>query len=352
MKLNNLNVYFFGILLFCVTIAAYFVLQPFLLALCIAAILAIIFQRPQRFFERLTGGKRHLAALCTSLLAISLFVAVFVTILGLVVNEAADFYQRVSGEESFMKNIDGILESSQIVSAGRYLGIEKNIDAQTISKIVSSTANALLLLVQKAYQGIAHFIFLSFVVFFTLYYLLVGGKDLIKRIMYLSPLKNNHERMLIDKFVSMITATVKGTLVVGIVQGSLGGILFAIVGIPSAVVWGIIMAILSLIPMVGSSVVWFPAGAILLLTGNIWQGITVLLFGGLVISLIDNFLRPKLVGKDTQMHPLLIFFATLGGISLFGLPGFIIGPIIMTIFLALWEIYAVEFKQQLKEYNQ
>lgn len=351
MRLNNLNVYFFGGLLIGITALAYFVLQPFILAIFVAAILAVILQRPQRFFERITRGRRSLAALCTSILAISLVMIFFSVIISLVFKEATNLYQTIPQGDSIGQYVQTKAASLQAGPLGSFLGEKINIDAQTISRVVSSVASAALVIIQKTYQGFAHSIFFIFVTFFTLYYLLVGGRDLVKRLMYLSPLKDSHEKLLINKFISISTATVKGTLVVGLVQGTLGGILFAIVGIPSAAVWGILMAFLSLIPMVGSSIIWFPAGVILLLMGDIWQGITVLLAGSLVISLVDNFLRPKLVGKETQMHPLLVFFATLGGIYLFGLSGFIIGPMIITIFLALWEIYAVEFKQQLKEYN-
>lgn len=169
--------------------------------------------------------------------------------------------------------------------------------------------------------------------------------------MQLSPLKNEHERLLAEKFISISRATIKGTLVVGAIQGLLGGLAFWIVGVPSPAIWGLLMILFSIIPLVGSALVWLPAAIILLLMGQVWQGIFLLVVGFGVISLVDNILRPKLVGKDTQMHPLMIFFATLGGISLFGLPGFIIGPIVVSLFLALGEIYSIEFKSQLAEYN-
>jgi predicted PurR-regulated permease PerM len=169
--------------------------------------------------------------------------------------------------------------------------------------------------------------------------------------MYLSPLKNEYEKILIKRFSSMVSATLKGTIIVGVVQGLLGGLMFAIAGVPSFAIWGIVMIILSVIPAFGSGLVWAPVGVIMLVTGNIWQGIFILVFGTVVISFIDNVLRPKLVGGDTAIHPLLVFFATLGGIISFGLLGFIIGPVIMALFLTLWDIYGKEFKSQLTKYN-
>jgi predicted PurR-regulated permease PerM len=167
----------------------------------------------------------------------------------------------------------------------------------------------------------------------------------------MSPLKDKHDKLLISKFTSISRATLKGTFVVGIIQSALGGIAFLIAGVPSPVIWTLVMLLFSVIPMVGTAIIWVPAGIILLIMGNIWQGVFVLAFGSLVIASIDNILRPKLVGKDTQMHPLLIFFATLGGIAVFGLPGFVIGPIIISLFVALAEIYRSEFRDQLKEFN-
>jgi predicted PurR-regulated permease PerM len=191
-----------------------------------------------------------------------------------------------------------------------------------------------------------------FVMFFTLFYFLIDGRQLMKYLMLLSPLRDEHDKLLVQKFISISRATLKGTLVVGVLQGVLGGIAFWIAGIPSPAIWGLAMMFFSIIPMVGAAIVWIPAGIIMLLLGHIWQGIFILVVGIVVISVLDNILRPKLVGRDTQMHPLMVFFATLGGITFFGLPGFVIGPIIVSLFLALGEIYTVEFRDQLNGYNE
>lgn len=170
--------------------------------------------------------------------------------------------------------------------------------------------------------------------------------------MALSPLKDAQEKQLIDKFVSVSRATLMGNLVVAIIQGILTAVIFWIAGVPSAAFWGLVTTILSLIPMLGSAVVWLPAGIILLLIGNIWQGIFVLLTGGLVVSSIDNILRPKLVEGQTSLHPLLVFLSTIGGILVFGITGFIIGPVIVVLFLTLLDIYKLDFKKELKKFNK
>ncbi|HYE59553.1 MAG TPA: AI-2E family transporter, partial [Candidatus Kapabacteria bacterium] len=191
------------------------------------------------------------------------------------------------------------------------------------------------------------FIFMLFLMLYTLYYFLKEGKVLLNRIMHLSPLGHENEEVLYERFTSTARATMKGTFIIGGIQGILGALLFFITGIKGAFVWGVIMTLLSIIPGIGSFIIWFPAGIIQLALGNLWQGLTILLFGTFVISLIDNLLRPPLVGKDIQMHPLIVLFSTLGGLALFGISGFIIGPIIAALFLSVLSIYDFYYKKEL-----
>ena len=130
------------------------------------------------------------------------------------------------------------------------------------------------------------------------------------------------------------------------------GIILQIAGFPSPVIWAVITALVSLIPMLGAALVWLPTGIITLFLGNIWQGLLIIIFGALVVSTIDNFLRPKLVGDETSLHPILVFLSTLGGIALFGLAGILLGPIIVVFFVSLLDIYQIEFKDELEKMNQ
>jgi len=165
--------------------------------------------------------------------------------------------------------------------------------------------------------------------------------------MHLSPLGDRYETMLYERFTSTTRATLKGTLLVGLVQGSLGGIVFYLAGVQGALIWGLIMAAASIVPALGSSIVWLPAGIIALALGNVWQGLMILILGAFLISTIDNLLRPKLVGKDIQMHPLLVLFSTLGGIFWFGISGVVIGPVIAALFLAVISIYDDHYSNEL-----
>ncbi|MBI2439017.1 MAG: AI-2E family transporter [Candidatus Moranbacteria bacterium] len=352
MELRAFNVYFFFFLFFAVGTVVFFIFQPFLTAIIAAAILTALFKGPYHYFERFTRGHRGWSAFLTCLLVILIIVTPIFFVLSLAISEANTLYHAL-GEESSLERVVG-----QVVGALQslpYLNIffdTETFHQERILEDIKNFGQNALGLIQAAYQGVTHFVFWVFVMFFTLFYFLIDGKKTLRFLMQLSPLRNEHDALLIKKFISISRAALKGTIVVGMVQGFLGGIAFWIAGIPSPAIWGLVMVLFSIIPMVGSAIVWVPAGIIMLLLGYVWQGVFVLVVGAGVISVIDNILRPKLVGKDTQMHPLMIFFATLGGISLFGLPGFVIGPIIVSLFMALGEIYSIEFKEQLKEYNQ
>jgi predicted PurR-regulated permease PerM len=353
MEVKNYNAHFFLLLLVGISAFAFFLVKPFIIAIIIASVLAVVLHRPYHFFLKITRQSETLSALLVSLLGIIVLVVVFAFLSSLVVNEATGLYKSISngGTNSYQASIDNIVQSAQGNHFVQSLGVYSLINRDSIGKIVSQLGSGLLAIAQGLYMSIASGIMLVFVIFFSLYYFLIGGRDLVGHLMYMSPLKNSHEKLLIEKFVSISRATIKGALVISFIQGLIGGVMFSVAGIPSAAIWAILMMVFSLVPLVGSGIVWVPAGIILLLLGNIWQGIFVLSVGFGIISVIDNFLRPKLVGKDTQMHPLVVLFATLGGISMFGFFGFIIGPIIMALFLTLWEIYGIEFKGQLKKYN-
>ncbi len=352
MQLKSLNVTFFFLLFAVVGVAVFFILQPFLTAIVAAAILTALFKRPYHWFERVTHGHRGASALFTCLLVILIIVTPLFLVLSLAISEASNLYHLVTQESVLQSSIERTLTAIHNVPyADAFLNTAAFDEERIINDIKNLSQNALGIL-QAAYQGITSFLFWVFIMFFTLFYFLIDGKRALHHLMGLSPLKDEHDRLLIEKFISISRATLKGTIVVGVIQGLLGWLMFWIAGIPSPAIWGLVMILFSIIPMFGSGIIWLPAGIIMLFLGNIWQGVFILSVGFGVISVIDNVLRPKLVGKDTEMHPLFVLFATLGGISLFGLSGFIIGPIIVSLFIALSQIYSIEFRDQLKSYNE
>ena len=351
MQFKNYNVYFFFAALIGISVLAYFVVKPFVVSFLIAAILAHLFAPMYNFL--LKGVKRKGVSSFFSCLLIALLIVIpILVVLTLVVNEIQGILDKFSLNPDVVKNSIFVLgENLKSIPFLGQFDLEKNLNQESITLGIKSLSQNSLSILQGTYNGVAHFAFVTFVMFFSLFYLFIDGKSLVKKIMQLSPLRDKYEKVLISKFNSITRATIKGTTIIAIIQGLLGGILFFATGVPSPVILGILMTISSVIPSFGSGLVWLPVGILMLVFGYFPQGIIILLFGGLVISMIDNFIRPKLVGRDTQMHPLMILFSTLGGIALFGISGFIVGPVIMSLFVAFWDIYALEFKAQLEEYN-
>jgi predicted PurR-regulated permease PerM len=189
-------------------------------------------------------------------------------------------------------------------------------------------------------QNTFDFIIDLFIVLYLLFFLLRDGDGLTRRIRNAIPLHAEQQRDLLNKFTAVIRATIKGTVVVAILQGALGGLIFWALGVRAPVLWGALMAVLSLLPAVGSALVWLPVAIYFLMTGAIWQGIVLIAFGVLVIGLVDNVLRPVLVGKETKIPDYVVLVATLGGIAIFGLNGFVIGPVIAAMFMAVWDIFS------------
>jgi predicted PurR-regulated permease PerM len=255
------------------------------------------------------------------------------------------YFAVVSGQLNFnLANITSLLAHTPVAPY---------IDAAGLSQNASDIARSVSLFIfnnlRDFTQDVAVFIFKFFVMVYALFYFFKDGPHMLQRLMHLSPLGDNYELMLYERFTSTARATIKGSFIIGGIQGILGGLLFFIAGVQGAFIWGVILALFALIPGIGAFVVWLPIGIFLLATGNIWQGIMVLVVGAFVISLIDNILRPPLVGKDIQMHPVLILFSTLGGIALFGMSGLIIGPIVTALFLAVISIFDYFYQRELLE---
>ena len=350
------NTAFLLILLILAGLASFEILRPYLTALVIAFIFAQFFKGTYLWFLKKIKGRKMAASLITCILVLLIFIVPLVGVVKVVIDEANQFIEFLSNyqvEATLNKIIDsanGItgkfgggrikLDLAQLVQSDKFIDTSKQV-ATWLAGSLSST-----------YKGIANFVFLTFVMFFALYYFLKDGDHFWKKLKSLSPLKDAQEDLLLKDFVLISRATLKGSLVIAIIQGILTGFALWIAGVPAPFFLGLITIILSLVPLLGSALVWLPAGVIMLILGSIWQGIFLILFGALVIAMIDNFLRPILVGNTASLHPLLVFLSTLGGIALFGIFGFILGPIVIVLFLTLLKIYQLEFKSELKAFNK
>ncbi len=354
MKLKNYNVYFFFAILIGVSILAFFVIKNFIIPFIIAAVFATLFNFIYKWFLKIFKGKKGLSSVLSCFIIILVIIIPLTTVASLVVKEIQTLVvdYSVQNNSSPGVSIGGIAEKINSISILKRFGVENIIDEKALVSAIGNFSDSALDILGATYRSISHFIFVTFIMFFSLFYLFIDGDKMIKRIFAVSPLRDEYEEKLLLKFKSIIRATIKGTSLIAIIQGFLGGMLFWTAGVSSPVLLGILMTISSVIPSVGSGLIWLPVGVIMILLGNIVSGIIILIIGALLISTIDNVLRPKLVGHDTEMHPLMILFSTLGGIAVFGIAGFIVGPIIMSLFVALWDIYSLEFRQQLEEYNK
>jgi predicted PurR-regulated permease PerM len=182
---------------------------------------------------------------------------------------------------------------------------------------------------------------------FIMFYFYIDGPKILGRMIRWSPLKDEYERILLEKFISVSKGTLKGFLAIGIIQGFIGSILYWAVGMHSPIFLGVLMVFASLIPAVGTALVWVPVALTLLAQGHWISALCVIGVGSIVISSVDNFIRPMVVGKDIKMHDLMVLLSTLGGLGMFGLAGFIIGPIIAALFLSIWNIFEEVFTDEL-----
>ncbi|WP_019339266.1 AI-2E family transporter [Stutzerimonas stutzeri] len=330
-------------LLLTVSIAFGWILFPFYGAVFWAVILAIIFSPLQRRLQRRLGNRPNVTALIT--LTVCLIVAVLPVILitGLLVQEGSSLYKQIESGEldvgQFVVGAREMLPDSLQQQLQRFgLGDLE----QMRERLASGALQGSQFLATKAFsfgQGTFQFLVSFFVMIYLLFFLIRDGRELVAKIRRALPLTDNQKRRLFSKFTRVVRATVKGNIVVAITQGFLGGVIFAILGIPGSLLWGVLMAFLSLLPAIGAGLIWTPVAIYFLLQGMIVQGVILTLYGILVIGLVDNLLRPILVGKDTKMPDYLVLISTLGGLALFGLNGFVIGPLIAALFMSSWALF-------------
>lgn len=345
MEFKKIQSYTFIGLLIGITLVFFWMLRPYIYAIFWAGVLATIFYPVNKFILNKIGKKRKtLATTLTMIIAILVFLIPLAGISFLIINQAVNIYQEFGNEETYNQvtsYLQGFMEWPYVRDFIGQVNIQEKITAWSAS-ISGYAYNILASWGQNTLQFLIQF----FIMFYALYYFIKDGDHILRELMHIIPLGDRNEKKLYDDFVSTTKATLKGTLLIGLIQGILGAIAFLITGVPGFAFWGLIMVILSIIPSVGAPIVLVPAAIIMFLLGGTWQAAVILIFV-VVVSLVDNFLRAPLVGKDIQMHPLFIFFATLGGLLAFGISGIIIGPIITSFLLSIWGIYKKKYKVHL-----
>ncbi|PYY68591.1 AI-2E family transporter [Pseudomonas jessenii] len=331
------------VLLVLVSAAFIWILLPFYGAVFWAVILGILFAPLQTRLQLKFGWQRNLTSLCTLSICLVIAILPVIIISALLVQEGVTLYKSIeSGELDIAGYVSQFKHSLppyfqhllDRFGMGELNGLRE--------KIVKSAMTGGQDLAAQAFifgQGTFEFVVSFFIMLYLLFFFLRDGAELARKVRTAVPLQEQQKRRLQLKFNRVVRATVKGNLLVAITQGALGGLMFWFLDIHSVLLWAVLMAFLSLLPAVGAGIVWVPVAAFFLLTGAIWQGVVLGLFGVFVIGLVDNLLRPLLVGKDTRMPDYMILVSTLGGLAIFGLNGFVIGPLIAALFMSSWAIF-------------
>ncbi|MCK5530523.1 AI-2E family transporter [Halopseudomonas sp.] len=335
----------FLLMLVVVTLLFLYLLKPFFGAVFWACVIALLFHPLQLRLSKRWSGRDNMAALATLTVCMALCILPAVFVITSFVQEGHALYERVqTGKLDPAAIMEKLKTSFPLVES---LFHRLNIDLEGVKALATKAAvTSSRFLAQNAFQlgqGTLSFFASLALMLYLAFFLLRDGPELVRMLVRALPLGDEREYQLFGKFAEVTRATVKGNLVVAAVQGALGGLIFWALGIPGALLWGVVMMMLSLIPVVGASLIWGPVAIYLLAIGHWTQGIILIAFGALVIGLVDNLLRPLLVGRDTKLPDYLVLLSTLGGFALFGINGFVIGPLIAALFIAFWQIFAEEF---------
>jgi predicted PurR-regulated permease PerM len=337
-----------------ISIVFFAMLRPYIVTIMVAGILSAMAQPlnaailNSRILRARRGG-RTVASALTLLLVVVLVMVPALVLIGTLVNQAIDVSQRV-GPWLDAHAAGGSLfdrAATYVPFLERFRPLEDTI-TQKLGEFAGRLGEWVVGQLAAVTRGAAIFLFHFFVMLYAMYFFLKEGGKFLERMVRTVPLTDDQRAMIVAKFLSVARATIKGTIVIGIVQGTLGGIGLAVAGIPNAVFWGAVMGVATLIPAIGTSLVWLPSVVVLFATGHpvAAAGLAVWSLG--VVGTVDNFLRPVLVGRDTEMPALLVLLSSLGGLGLFGALGFLIGPLVAAIFITVWEIFGTTYADVLK----
>lgn len=326
------------------------IIGRFLEAIFLASLFAAVFHPVYRKILNWMPHHRGIASMATLLLVLC-FIFIPVGMIALVVaGQAADFASIAIPKLQEVINDPAKVKSwlQTLPFYDRLLPYRELITDRLGNVLISFSTTGVDIL-QSATISTVNAIITGLLVLYTFFFFLMDGDRLLQLILFYLPLDDKNEGLLLNRFRSVTVATLKGTAVIGFLQGGLAGIALWMCNIPNALFWSVTMMLLSVVPGIGAALVWFPAVLFLAVDGQFFYAGSLFAFCGLLVGTIDNVLRPKLVGSDTQLHELMIFFSTIGGLITFGFSGFIIGPIIAALFVTVWEIYGVEFKSWLPE---
>ena len=328
-------------------------IRQFLMPIFMAGLFSAMARPVHKWLSKKTGNRGNLASVIMIAGVVLLVLIPLSLLIGVVVGQAVRVGQSVTPfVQTFIKEPTTIgLYLEKIPYYEQIIPYKEDI-IQKLGELVGTISSFLVNSLQSATITTMTAVFGIIIMLYVMFYFLSMGDVLLNKILYFLPLNDDDEKRLLGRFTSVARATIKGTLIIGLMQGFICGVAFALSGIDGPVFWGSVMAVTSVVPAFGTALVWGPALIIFALLGN-WKGVLILavICGGISGNL-DNLVRPKLVGKDTEMHDLFVLFGTLGGLAMFGILGIIIGPIIAALFITIWEIYGVTFKDVLPDVKE
>ena len=336
---------FFLLLLGFITATFFLILAPFWSAIFWAMALTALFYPLYTWINRKFGNKPTLSSLTTLVIAVLLVVVPLALLTLFIVNYATDIYQAFDeGEHSAEVLLEDIEDRfPMILQLLERFDIDMGNLEERLSEAISSSSQ---FIAQEAFstgQSTLHFFISMILMLYLSFFFLRDGERIADVVAKAVPLDGKREDKLSSRFIKVSGATIKSTFIIAIVEGVLGGIILAILRVPGAVMWGFLIGIMSLIPVVGAFLIWGPIAIYLFAVGDIVQAVILVAFGSIVIGLIDNFLRPMLVGRDVRLPDWLILLSILGGLVIFGVHGFVIGPILVAIFITMWNIFMDDF---------
>ena len=346
MKREHIFLIFILFLTFLSIYLLYQILAPFLSSIIWAVLLAMVFYPLYQKLQRLLIKREVLSALIMTMLVLIVIVLPFSLLMASLASEVVDLYHQV---EEMIKTgqLQAYFERMKefpilkwiLAGLGQHIDFSQTNPLPLLLKNLNQISTFIFNQTTILLKGFSSFLVGFFFTLLSLYYLFKDGSHLFGRLKEIIPLPSKERNLLIQRFNDMIYATIYGGILIAMIQGILGGVSFWVLGLPSPIFWGTAMALLSFIPIGGTALIWVPAAILLLIEGAVLKGLLLLGLGVFVISMVDNILRPFFISTRTNIHPLLLFFAVLGGVQAFGLIGFVAGPLIATLFLTLIEIY-------------
>jgi predicted PurR-regulated permease PerM len=349
MKRISIPDWFFFVLLTILTLTFYKILLPYILDILLAIILAYLMRGVFAFLSH----KLHNVKLAA---AITVFLTVFLIIIPILVvglilaNELVKIYSVVIG---YIPNIQHLInELSQVTFLQKILEGQSQVEFMNeIPRLIRGSALFMVNFASQVVISLGVNLFHLFIICFLIYFLYIDGLKLLKKIMYLSPLDDKEEQLLIDEIINITDATLLGTLFVGVIEGFYGAIVFYFLGIPSPVFWGVVIMILSVIPIVGAIFIMVPAGLFLLISGSWTSGMVLIVLAYVGTAITQSYIKPRFVSRRAGPHPALIFLSTLGGLAWFGPIGFIVGPVLTSLFIAIWTQFGNKYNKELESWN-